>query len=203
MLFMTKVTSRRFTESLGQFCNSDSTPLLKIKHNYCRNSFFPSSIVGWNKLSREVRKSENIRIFKKRLLEFHRPSSNNIFDVYNTCGIKPLTRYRIGLRNLNEHKFKHGFNDTINPICICGGDIKSINHFFLHCPEYCEARQNLFDNIESIDKMLLSPNEPSLTHLLLFDNLKSNSSVNAFILNSAVEFILSSGRFNGAFFNGA
>ena len=41
----------------------DNIPLLKIKHNYFRNSFFPSSIVEWNKLSREVRNSENIRIF--------------------------------------------------------------------------------------------------------------------------------------------
>ena len=97
-------------------------------------------------------------------MEFIRPSPNSIFDIYNPYGIKLLTRLRLGLSHLNEHKFKHGFNDTINPICICGGDIESINHFFLHCPEYSEARQTLFDNIQSIDKMLLSQNESSLTH---------------------------------------
>ena len=106
----------------------DNIPLLKIKHNYFRNSFFPSSIVEWNKLSREVRNSENIRIFKKRLLEFIRPSPNSIFDIYNPYGIKLLTRLRLGLSHLNEHKFKHGFNDTINPIYICAGDIENINH---------------------------------------------------------------------------
>ena len=105
----------------NRYC--DNIPLLKIKHNYFRNSFFPSSIVEWNKLSREVRNSENIRIFKKRLLEFIRPSPNSIFDIYNPYGIKLLTRLRLGLRHLNEHKFKHGFNDTINLIFICGGDI--------------------------------------------------------------------------------
>ena len=164
--------------------------------------FFPSSIVEWNKLSREVRNSENIRIFKKRILEFIRPSPNSIFDIYNPYGIKLLTRLRLGLSHLNEHKFKHGFNDTISFICIWGGDIESINHFFLHCPEYCEARPALFDNIQSIDKMLLSQNESSLTHLLLYGDPKRNSNVNAFILNSAIEFILSSGRFNGPLFNG-
>ena len=96
-----------------------------------------------------------------------RPSPNSIFDIYNPYGIKLLTRLRLGLNHLNEHKFKHGFNDTINPICICGGDIELKNHFFLHCPEYCEARQTLFDNIQSINKMLISHNESSLTHLLL------------------------------------
>ena len=33
---------------------------------------------------------------------------------------------RLGLSPLNEHKFKHGFNDTINPICIGGGVIEEI-----------------------------------------------------------------------------
>ena len=40
-----------------------NTRYFEIKHNYLRNSFFLCSIVEWNKLSREVRNSENIRIF--------------------------------------------------------------------------------------------------------------------------------------------
>ena len=148
--------------------------------------FFPSSIVEWNKLRREVRTSENTRILTKRLLKFIRPSPNSIFGIYDPYGIKLLTRLRLGLSHLNEYKFKHGFNDTINPICICGGDIESINHFFLHCPEYCEARQTLFENIQSINKMLLSQKELSLARLLLYGDPKRNSIVNAFILNSAI-----------------
>ena len=179
---------------------------LYLKSSTIQKLFFPSSIVEWNKPSREVR-TENIRIFKKRsffgLLEFIRTLPNSIFDIYNPYGIKLLTRLRLGLSHFNEHTFKHGFSDTINPICICGGDIESINHFFLHCPEYCEARQTLFDNIQSIDKMLLSQNESSLTHLLLYGDPKRNSNVNAFILNLATEFILSSGRFNKLLFNRA
>ena len=136
-------------------------------------------------------------------MEFTIPSPNSIFDIYNPYGIKLLTRLRLRLSQLNERKFKHGFNDTINPICICGGDIESINHFLMHCPEYCEARQTLLDNIQSIDKMLLSQNESLLTHLLLYGDPERNSNVNAFIFNSAIEFILSSGRFNGPLFNGA
>ena len=108
-------------------------------------------------------------------MAFIRPLSNSIFYIYNPYGIKLITRLLLGLSHLNEYKFKHGFNDTINPICICGGDIESINHFFLHCPEYCEARQTLSDNIQSIDKMLLSQNESSLTHLLLYDDPKRTS----------------------------
>ena len=63
--------------------------------------------------------------------------------------------------------------------------------------------ETLFDNIQTIDKMLLSQNESSLTCLLLYGDPKRNSYVNAFILNSAIKFILPSGRFNGRLFNGA
>ena len=137
-------------------------------------------------------------------MEFTRPSTNSVFDIYDPYGTKLLTKLRLGLSHLNEHKFKHGFNDTINPVCIWGGDTESINHVFLHCPEYREARQTLFDNIQSINKMLLSQNKSSLTHLRLYGDPKCNSNVNAFIFNSAIEFTLSSGRFNnGPLFNGA
>ena len=134
-------------------------------------------------------------------MEFIRP--NSIFNIYNPYGIELLTRLLLGLSHLIEHKFKHGFNDTTNLICICEGDTESINPFFLQCPEHCEGRQTLFDNIQSIDKMLLSQNESSLTHLLLYDNLKRNSNVDAFIFNSAIKFILRLERFNGLLFNGA
>ena len=99
----------------------------------------------------------------------------------------------LDLSDLNNHKFIHSFNDTINPISICGGDIESINHFFLHCPKHCEARQTLFDNIQSIDQ--------TLTRLLIYGDPKHSSNYNAFILNSAIEFISSSERFNGPLFN--
>ena len=135
-------------------------------------------------------------------MEFTR-LSHSIFNIYNPYGIKLLTRLRLDWNHLNKHKFKHGFIDTINSICICGGNIESINHFFLHCPEYCEARETLFDNIQCIGQMLLSQNESSLTHLLLYGDSKRNSNVNGFILSSEIDFILSSERFNGLLFNGA
>ena len=94
-------------------------------------------------------------------------------------------------------------NISLSMVLICRIDTESINHFFLHCPEYYEARQTILENIQSIDKMLLSQSESWLTHLLLYRDPKSNSDANAFILNWAIEFILSSGRFNEPLFSGA
>ena len=74
---------------------------------------------------------------EKKLLE---STPNSIFNIYNLHGIKQLTKLCPGLSNFNEHKFKHGSNVTINLICICEGGTESINHFFLHGPEFSEAR---------------------------------------------------------------
>ena len=59
-------------------------------------------------------------------MEFIEPSLNSFSGICNPYGIKLLTSVRLGLSPLNEHKFKHGFNDTINPICIGGGVIEEI-----------------------------------------------------------------------------
>ena len=40
------------------------------------------------------------------------------FYCYNPQGITLITRLRFGLSHLREHKFKHSFQDTINPLGI-------------------------------------------------------------------------------------
>ena len=76
----------------------------------------------------------SLSIFKKCILKFIRPSPSSTHNCFNTKGIKYLTRLRLGLSHLREHKFKHGFLDSLNPICNCGLDIESTCHFLLHCP---------------------------------------------------------------------
>ena len=58
---------------------------------------------------------------------------NSVFGVANKYGIKLLTRLRVGLSHLKEHKFRHNFRDTINPLCSYSLEIESNSHFFLHC----------------------------------------------------------------------
>ena len=80
---------------------------------------------------------ETPRVFqslKKKILNFIRPSKNFVSDIRNHRGIKLITRLRLGLSHLKEHKFKHSFQDTINPLCNCGQGIESTTYFFLHCP---------------------------------------------------------------------
>ena len=105
--------------------NANNIPQFKVKHNFFQNSFFPSVVIEWNKLDLNIRNSENLFIFKKKLLKFIRPSGNSIFRCHNPKGIKLLTRLRLGLSHLREHKFKHGFLDSLNPVCSCGQNVET------------------------------------------------------------------------------
>ena len=58
------------------------------------------------------------------------------------------------------------------------GDTGDTSYFFLHCPEFTEARQTFFYNIQSIDKTLMSQIVSLLTRLVLCGDPKRNSNVN-------------------------
>ena len=86
--------------------NSDNITPFKVRHNFFKNSFFPSVISEWNKLDLEIRNSASLEIFKKHLLNFIRPNSNNAFNKNNPLGLKLLTRLRIGCSHLKKQKYK-------------------------------------------------------------------------------------------------
>ena len=111
-----------------------------------------STICEWSNLDCKIRKSGSLWIFKKNLLNFIRPCANSIFNIHNPYGIKLLTRLRLGLSHLCDHKFRHCFQDTLNPLCDCGNDTETTTHFFLHCPSFHTSRQILLNNIRNINE---------------------------------------------------
>ena len=44
--------------------------------------------------------------------------------------MKLLSRLRLQFTHLNEHKFRHGFNDMDNPICLCGAEVETNKRSF-------------------------------------------------------------------------
>ena len=106
-----KVLSTRTTR------NFNNIPLFNVKHEYFRKSFFPSTVIEWNKLDNDIRNSELVSTFKKQILKFIRPSPNSTVNVHNPHGIKLLTRLRVVVSHLREHKFRRNFQDSLDPFC--------------------------------------------------------------------------------------
>ena len=148
--------------------NANNIPQFKVKHDFFKNSFFPFVVTEWNKLDLNIHNSENLFIFKKKLLKFIRPSGNSVFRCHNPKGIKLLTRLRLGLSHLREHKFKHGFLDSLNPICSCGQNIETSTHFLLHCSNYSNERLTFLNIIRNIDRNNLNENDLKVTGTRLY-----------------------------------
>ena len=187
-------------QSHRQTRNSGKIPSIVVKHDYFKNSFFPSAITEWNKLDCYIKNSDSFAIFKKRILEFIRPKPNSIFNIHNPLGIKYLTRLRVGFSHLKEHKFRHNFQDSIDPMCNCGSGIETTIHFFLHCANFNTQRQTLFDKIATIDTNILTENDDSIVSVLLFGKQNCEKSCNKSIINATIEFILSTERFSNSLF---
>ena len=66
---------------------------------------------------------------------------------------------RLKFSHLNEHKFRYGLNDTINPMCACRTEVETTEHFLLRCHFYSTLRIELFENLEKIDPNFLNLNE--------------------------------------------
>ena len=93
----------------------------KIRQIFCRtktfsNSFLPQTIRDWNKLDTSICQAPSYSVFRKALLDFIRPTANSTFGTNDVSGLKLLTRLRVGFSHLREHKFKHNFQDTLNPL---------------------------------------------------------------------------------------
>ena len=165
-----------------------------------KNSFSPSTIIEWNNLDPNLRNSDTYGTFKNAILNFIRLSRKSVFKCHNPQGIKFLTRLRLGLSHLREHKFKHSFQDSLNPLCKCGAEVELTTHFLLHCPIYNNDRSSLLSTIRNIDCKLLEITDSSLTQTLLYGNPSFDIITNSLILNATIDFILSTKTFEEALF---
>ena len=135
--------------------NTDSfnaAPVFHIRHIFFKNSFFPSAVIEWNNLGLSIRNSKSLIVFEKSILQFIRSSPSSTYNCFNTKGIEHLTRLRLGLSHLRDHKFKHGFLDSLNPICSCGLNIETTCYYLLQCPSFINERKILLNDVSKPTK---------------------------------------------------
>ena len=75
---------------------------------------------------------------------FIRPKENSVFSIHDTKGIKLLIRLRLNFNHLNEHKLRHCFRDTVDPMCTCGLETKATLQFLLRsCRPYVFIKRKI------------------------------------------------------------
>ena len=163
-------------------------------------SFFPSTLNDWFKLDNNIRNSESIEIFKSKLLSFIRPVQSNIYSIFDTEGLKLLTRLRLGFTHLNEHKFRHNFQDCLNPLCSCSLEIEDTSHYLLHCHHFSNHRIDLINSVNLIISNFESMNDNIKKDILLYSDSLFDENKNKIILEATINFLKNSERFSRPLF---
>ena len=171
--------------------NTNNIPQFKVKHNFFQNSFFRSPVIEWNKLDLKIRNSESVNIFKKSLLKFIRPSGSSVFNCHNPRGVKLL-----GLSHLREPKFKRCFQDSLNPICSCGIDIKTSDRFFLYCTHYSNERSTFLNTVRNVNRNIFGKNDLLITETFLYGHSFLDDKSNTPILNATIDFLFVTKKFD-------
>ena len=99
-------------------------------------------------------------------------ASQNLLDQVQIYGIKFPTRLLLGLSDIRDHKFRHYFQDTLNPLWDCVNDTETITDSFLRCPRSHTPR-----------KTVSSHSKDQLIQTFLYGNPSCNLSVNRLVLN--------------------
>ena len=94
--------------------------------------------------------------------------------------------------HLTKHKFKYNLQDTHHPFCNYRLDIKTMDHFFLHCLNFIHQRQFLLDSLSQIDHDILKLND------LLIDTVIRKSPKYSVSINSKI-FLITTKTFDGNF----
>ena len=159
--------------------NSTNLSLLNVKHDFLRNTFFCSTIIEWNKLDSYICNSESLKTFKRRILMFRSPKPNSIYNIHNTLWTKHLTRLRVGISHIKEHKFRHKFNfqESVDPTSNCDNGVETAIRYFLYCPNLNLQIRSLFYNIGNVDETILTENDDSIV-------------ITSYLVNNAVNILL-------------
>ena len=121
---------------------------------------------------------------------------NKTFSIYDPLAIKLISRLRVDFSHLNDHKFRHNFADTLNPLCSCSLETERMAHFFLRCRYYSIIRITLMNELNDTDNSITSRQTNELLRIILYGDCKFKDDVNKRILIATIQFIKNSNRFN-------
>ena len=110
--------------------------------------------------------------------------------------MKLLTSLRLQFSHLNEHKFRYGFSDTINPTCACGTEIETTEHFLLRRQFYSTQRLELFENLEKVEPIFLSLSANIQVLILLYGSRTNSENLNQQVLKNVISYLKATTRFD-------
>jgi hypothetical protein len=113
-----------------------------------QKSFYPQSIKDWNALDPKLKTAKSINAFKdcQKKAVNSKFKTNPLFHHSNTKEAINHTRIRLGLSGLAFQRYEYNHIDS--PKCTrCSIESEDPMHFFLLCPAFDDAREDLIRNV--------------------------------------------------------
>ena len=174
-------------------------PTFHCRKDCFKYSFFPSTLKDWFNLD-DKRNSESILVFKSRLLSLIRAVQNSVFNIFNPKGLILQTRLRLGFSHLNEHRFRHNFENYINSLCSCSVLTYDTLHYLQHYHLFSQHHFELMNSVKSILDNFVSLSDNDKKDILLFGDSHLDNNKNKFILEATLNCIKNSERFSRSLF---
>ena len=147
-----------------------------------------------------IKKSESISIFKTSLLPFIRPVQSKYYNVFGPKGLKLLICLPLGFSHLNEHRFRHNFQDCVNLVCSCSLEGEDTLHYLLDYRLFLQFCNDLMNSVKSVSDNFETFPDKVKKYVLLYDDSPLDENKNRFILEATLTYIKSSERFSGSLF---
>lgn len=184
--------------------NRNNQILIPARTTRYRESFLPSTTSLWNSLPLELRNTETLEGFKRKMIAYFSTATPPP-SWYSTGYRYPNilhTRLRLDNTGLNSHLFKYGRSDIC--ACACGHNSETMKHYLLECPNYATPRDTLLVAIRNELAPRTNPRLPLdldqnyFLRILLCGSLHLSNSSNNIISAAVQQYIISSGRFSRA-----
>ena len=123
-------------------------------------------------------------------------NERSLFSIHYPQGVKLLSRLRLNLSHLKEHKFRYNFKECVTLMCGFGLEIESTQHFFLWCQLSHLERSEPLKSLYDIDLATNELNRDFIINLVLFDSDKYNKELNRKILLNCIIYLKATKRFD-------
>jgi hypothetical protein len=165
-----------------------------------RNGFVHSTVKLWNSLSDDIRLSDSLLSFKRKLFLklYTQFNARFIPQLYSflPMGNAPVyhCRLRLGLSALNFHRFTYNFIDD-KSCPNCNHDCENTSHFLFHCPAYAAPRAVLMESLSNHLPDNIIQNLTFLETHILFGSNDVDLQTNLQIFSNVFSFIEATNRF--------
>ncbi len=176
--------------------NANDLTTVKTKKVKVYNSYVPKTVRDWNNLD-GYRYTPSLSSFKASYKKGMLRSPNQLH--YFELGDANIyhTRLRLGLSHLKSHLFTYNLIDS--PICGCGLESETVDHYVLRCPVFGLARIEMYHSmVDILDDHLLTTlkKDSDIVNLFLHGHSQLSHDENLRIYAMAQTYINKSERFS-------